>query len=121
MQEEERASSAFGYEKSLDCWKNNPRFQFACGQPVRQRTDQFLFIFHVQRQPRTPSVRQEKPSLPMIKLRLRLDAVRFDLIVESLSSDSEALGGFELVTARLFQHLNNGIALDSFQESEIGI
>src|SRR3954471_10161125 len=113
MQKEEGARPAFGYEKRLDCWKNNPRFQFACGQPVRQRTDQFLFIFHGQRQPRTPSVRQEKPSLPMIKLQLRLDAVRLDLVVERLSSDAEALGGFELVTAGFFQHLNNGIALHS--------
>ena len=64
MQEKEGTRFGFPDEKSLECWKNNPRFQFACGQPVRQRTDQFLFIFHGQRKPRTPPVRQEKAMLP---------------------------------------------------------
>src|SRR3954471_4363392 len=69
IENEKRARCGFSRGKSLESWKNNPRFQFACGQPMRQRTDQFLFMFHRQPDSRTRSVRQENPWMPMKKPR----------------------------------------------------
>src|SRR5260221_6851565 len=51
----------------------------------------------------------------------RLNAVGLDLVVEGLAADAEALGGFEFVAAGFLEHLNDGVALDAFQQGEAGI
>src|SRR5665213_680720 len=50
-----------------------------------------------------------------------LNAVGFDLVVERLSADAEAFGGFEFVAVRFLEHLDDGVALDAFEQCEGGV
>src|SRR5437867_1876846 len=52
---------------------------------------------------------------------LHLDTVSLDLVVKSLAADAEALGGFEFVAAGFFQHLDDRVAFDAFEQREIRI
>jgi hypothetical protein len=52
---------------------------------------------------------------------LGLDAVGFDFVVEGLAADAEAFGGFEFVAAGFFEHLDDGVAFDAFEEGEVGV
>src|SRR6266404_509567 len=47
--------------------------------------------------------------------------VRLDLVVEGLAADAEAFGGFQFVAAGFLEHLDDGIALDAFQEREVRV
>src|SRR5260221_10662233 len=51
----------------------------------------------------------------------RLNAVGLDLVVERLASDAEAFGGFEFVAAGFLEHLDDGVAFHSFEQSEAGV
>src|SRR5215471_5377424 len=52
------------------------------------------------------------------RARLHFDSVRFNLVIKRLTTDTQALCGLELIAASFFEHLNDGIALDSFKQSE---
>jgi hypothetical protein len=49
------------------------------------------------------------------------NAVGFNFVIEGLASDTEPLGGFEFVAASFLQHVHDRIALDTFQQGEIGV
>src|SRR5579863_113600 len=55
-----------------------------------------------------------------VNRRSRLDLVDFYFVVQGLAADAEAFGGFELVAAGIFEHLENGISLHCFHQSKIG-
>ena len=50
-----------------------------------------------------------------------LNPVSLDLIVQGLAANAEAFGGFEFVASGFFEHLDDGVALDAFQQREIRI
>ena len=52
---------------------------------------------------------------------LDLNPVGLDLVVEGLPPDAEAFGGFELVAAGFLEHLDDRVALDPFQQGEVGV
>ena len=50
-----------------------------------------------------------------------LNPIRLNLIIQRLPADPQTLGRFELVAASFFEHLDDGVALDAFQQSEIRV
>src|SRR5712672_626871 len=53
--------------------------------------------------------------------RLNFDAVCLNLVVQSLTADAEAFGGFEFVAAGFLEHLNDGVAFNALEEGEISV
>ena len=49
---------------------------------------------------------------------LNFDPVGFDLVVEGLAADAEALGGFQLVAAGFLERLDDGVAFHTFEQGE---
>src|SRR5215831_1243190 len=50
-----------------------------------------------------------------------LYTVRLDLVVKRLAADAEAFGGLQLIAAGFTKHLDDGIALNSLKQREIGV
>ena len=51
---------------------------------------------------------------------LNLNPVCLDFVVEGLAADAEAFGGFELVAAGFLEHLDDGVALDAYDQYGTG-
>src|ERR1700728_219195 len=53
--------------------------------------------------------------------RSRLNPVSLDLVVKRLAADAEAFGRFQFVAVGFLEHLDEGIAFDTFKQRESGI